>query len=122
RNQRVGGLGTEFDRFLEVCLCRVPQLPVHLENSQIQIGVGAGGIQLQGLLHVRQRRGGVIRTGVVVRPCDINVGVVGLFLLEQVEMLLRVIELPAEDQQVSHVKVRGILVGLELNGSGQLLK
>jgi len=66
---------------------------MQLEQSQIQIRVGTAGIQLQCLLHVRQRRGGVIGGGVVVRSRDVDVGIVGLFLGEQVEMLLRVTEL-----------------------------
>ena len=121
REQRVRGLGTQFDRFLETFLRVVPLLRAHLEHSQIQIGVGTDGIQLQRLLQVRQRGRGVIHASVVVGPRDVDVGVVGLLIHEQIEMLLGVIELTTEDQQIGHVKVRGILVGLELDGGRQFL-
>ncbi len=76
---------------------------------------------MQRLLHVRQRGGGVIGGGVIVGPCDVDVGVVGLFLREQVQVLLRVVELTTQDQQVGHVKVRRVLVRLDLYGRQQFL-
>src|SRR5208282_2290718 len=121
RDQRIRGLGTQFDRFLEIPFRRLPLLPAHLEHSQIQIRVGTAGIQFDGFLQVRQRSRGVIHTGVVVGTCDVDVGIVGLFLHEHIEMLLRVIELMAKDQQVGQVKTRGVLVRLDFDGLRQFL-
>src|ERR1019366_6946341 len=73
-------------------------------------------------LHVGQRSRQVIHAGVVVSPCDVDLGVVRLFLREQVQMFLRVSELAAQDQQVGYVQVRGILVWLQLDGGRQFLE
>ena len=58
---------------------------------------------------------------IVVGAREVDLGIVGLLLHEQVQMFLGVSELPAEDQQVGHVQVRGVLIGLDFDGFRQLL-
>jgi len=67
-------------------------------------------------LHVGEGRGGVVSGRIVAGARQVDLGVVGLFLDEQVEMFPGFREATAEDQEVGHVQVGGVLIGLDFDG------
>ena len=122
RKRDCRGFRLEFGGFLHVRFGLVPLLRAGLNHTQTQVGVGALGIQLQHFVQSGNSRALILRSAVVVvGESEINIGIVGLLLHQQIELFLGVGVLMPEDHQFRLFQARVIVVGIKRDGSRKLL-
>ena len=119
---RVHGLGRDFGSFLEIGFSLLRLIGAYLEHRHAQVRIGAGGVRVDGFLHLLNGCGEVVLREIVIRPGGVCFRTVGLLFAQEVEVDLRLFQslgLAGGDQQIGQVGLRGIDVWVELDRAGE---